>query len=272
MKAIFLSDLHEMMVARWYRVYVLSFTLFMTVFLVFGLAESKILGFTGLGRTLLTFIQLCLVIIPIFCLVTTARTFVSDRESGVWEYMLSLPVELKNFYWGKAGSRLLSLAAPLVITILLMALLALVRGKPIPWFAVFYYQMLLVSMVACFLGIALLISILSLSQETSLASAFLIWLSFEAMIDGLLLGLLVKEQLPARVVIGLALLNPLQAFRVAAISLFDPQLTSLGPISFTIFDHLGGNMVLIWAVVWPVVLGLICAWWGARSFLNRDLV
>lgn len=271
-KITFRTDVHEIVTARWYKIYVIAFTLLFTVFLAFGLTESKILGFTGLGRTLLTLIQLCLVAAPIFCLVTTARTFVSDRESGVWEYALALPVSLYGFYWGKAFSRLLMLTLPMLLTILAIAILGAFQDVSVPWLAVFYYQALLIAMVACFLGMALLISILASNQEAALATVFMVWFSVEALIDGLLLGFLVKEQLPARLIIVLAMLNPLQAFRVAAIALFDPQLTSLGPISYTLLDHFGRPMIFIWALCWPMLLGLSCAYLGSRLFASRDLI
>jgi ABC-2 type transport system permease protein len=268
----FRADVGEMSAARWYRIYVVSFTLLFTVFLVFGLTESKVLGFTGLGRTLVTFIQLCLVATPIFCLVTTSRAFVSDRESGVWEYALALPVSLRAFYWGKALSRVIMLALPAVLTVVAVAVLGLWHGVPVPWFAVLYYQALLTAMIACFVGLALLISILASSQEVALTSAFVVWFAVEALIDGLLLGFLVKEALPARLVMGLALLNPLQAFRVAALSLFDPQLIALGPVSFTLLEDLGRGVILAWALAWPALLGLLCAWLGSWFFVRRDLI
>lgn len=268
----FRTDVHEMLAAGWYRIYVVAFTLLFTVFLIFGLTESRVLGFTGLGRTLITFIQLCLVATPIFCLVTTSRTFVGDKESGVWEYTLAFPVTLAEFYWGKALSRLVMLTLPMALTVVAIAIFGLWRGAAVPWFAVFYYQAMLTSMIACFLGMALLISILATTQEAALTASFVIWFSVEALVDGLLLGLLVKEALPARLVMGLALLNPLQAFRLAALSLFDPQLISLGPVSFTLLDQFGRGAILLWALIWPAALGLLCAGLGARVFMKRDLI
>ena len=63
--------------------------------------ESRVLGFIGLSRLLVTYIQLTMAILPIFVLITTVRSVAGDREAGVYEYLLSLPVSLAAWFWGK---------------------------------------------------------------------------------------------------------------------------------------------------------------------------
>jgi hypothetical protein len=41
--------------------------------------------------------------------------------------------------------------------------------------------------------------------------------------------------------VGIALANPLQVFRTAALALFDPQLIVLGPSAFVILDTFGAT-------------------------------
>ena len=101
MGSIFWIDLRETLRARWFQLFIASFTGILGVFLALGIAESQILGFTGLGRTLLTFVQLCLVVLPGFILIATARSLVADKESGVLEYLLAMPVGLTGYFWGK---------------------------------------------------------------------------------------------------------------------------------------------------------------------------
>jgi hypothetical protein len=52
---------------------------------LFGITESRIMGFTGLSRLLVTYIQLSMAILPVFVLVTTVRSVAGDREAGVFE-------------------------------------------------------------------------------------------------------------------------------------------------------------------------------------------
>lgn len=266
------GDFRETLRARWYQLYVGGFAAVMAIFFFFGLAESQVLGYTGLGRTLLAFIQISLVVMPIFVLITTSRTLVGDRESGVWEYVLAWPIGLRSYYWGKAGGRMLAIVAPIVAVLLAAGVIEAVRGRDVPWAAVGYYAALLTALVTCFLGIALLISVLASTQEMALGVALGVWFLTEALVDALLLGVLLREQLGPGALVALALLNPLQAFRMAAIALFDPELTVLGPIAYTILQDFGRTGLYVWAVAWPLALGLGCAALGARIFTRHDIM
>lgn len=263
-------DLRETLRARWFQLYVLGFTSLMGLFFVFGLAESQVMGFTGLGRLLLTFIQITLVVLPIFVLVTTARTLVGDREAGVFEYVLTLPVSLAAYYWGRLLGRTAAIALPLVAALGAGALIERLRGGEVPWAVVLYYSGLVLALTFCFLGLAMLISVVSRTQEMAIGLAFGVWLALEALIDALLIGLLVQERAPVESVMAAALLNPLQAFRTAAIALFDPELTILGSVSYALLDILGQGGLLAWALAWPTVLGAGAAAVGAFIFVRRD--
>jgi len=119
---------------------------------------------------------------------------------------------------------------------------------------------------------ALLLSVFSRSQEMAIGLGFILWLLFEAMIDALLLGLMLKQRIIAELILGMAFLNPLQSFRMGAIGLFDPELTVLGPISYTIIEKVGLNNLLVWTVLWPCLLGLGLAYVGYLGFKKRDLL
>ncbi len=270
--AFFALELRETAVSRWFHLYVLGFALLMGLFFAFGLAESQVMGFHGLGRLLLTFVQVSLVIVPIFVLITTSRTLVGDRESGVWEYMLALPVSLSGYYWGRFAGRSLAIILPLAAALLGGAAFEQLRGGDVPWLVAGYYTAMVASLAACFLGLAMLISILSASQESALGIAFGVWLLLEALVDALLLGVLIRQQLQAELVLGAALVNPIQAFRTASVALFDPEMSILGPLSYTLSDTLGRTGLLVWALAWPAAVGLGAAALGYRIFRRSDIV
>ncbi len=52
------TDIVESLRARWFMVYTLVFGGLVVVLFAYGLAESRIMGFTGLSRLLLTYIQI----------------------------------------------------------------------------------------------------------------------------------------------------------------------------------------------------------------------
>ncbi len=109
------------------------------------------------------------------------------------------------------------------------------------------------------------------SFDVAQGLAFLIWLFLLLFLDLILLGVIIKEGLPAESVIAIALANPLQVFRTASMMLFDPQLVLLGPSAYVILDHFGRTGYLIWALVYPVALGSLCAWLGYILFRRGDL-
>lgn len=265
-------EIKETFRARWYQFYLLTVAVMMSLFFYFGLAESRILGFTGLGRILLTLIQASIIVLPIFTMMTTVRTLVSDKETGVWEYNLSLPLKLSSFYWGRALGKFLALYLPLLLGMIAAGLLSIAKGYAVPWSIITLYTLFIGANLICFTGMALLLSVFSRSQEMAIGLGFILWLLFEAMIDALLLGLMLKQRIIAELILGMAFLNPLQSFRMGAIGLFDPELTVLGPISYTIIEKVGLNNLLVWTVFWPCLLGLGLAYVGYLGFKKRDLL
>ncbi len=265
------SDMAESLRARWFLVYTIVFGGIMVGLFVSGLTESRIMGFTGLSRLLVTYLQITMAILPIFMLITTVRSVVGDREAGVYEYMLSLPVGLAAWYWGKLFGRFVVVFLPVLMAMLLAVIWGSIQGVVIPWMQIFLYTSLLATMAWCFLGIGMLISTLSKSTDVAQGAAFLVWLILLLFLDLILLGVMIREGLPAETAVGLALLNPLQAFRTAAMLLFDPQLVLLGPSAYVILDLFGRAGYLAWAIIYPIFIGIATASLGYWTFRRGDL-
>ncbi|MBC8216392.1 MAG: ABC transporter permease subunit [Candidatus Marinimicrobia bacterium] len=265
------TDIGESIRSRWFFVYTIVFGTIMVGLLVSGLTESRIMGFTGLSRLLVTYIQITMAILPIFMLITTVRSVVGDREAGVYEYMLSLPVGLAAWYWGKLIGRFITVFLPVLMAMMLAVVWGMFKGVAIPWTQVLLYTSLLAGMIICFLGIGMLISTFSKSTDVAQGAAFLVWLFLLLFLDLILLGTLIREGLPAETAIGIALANPLQAFRTAAMLLFDPHLVLLGPSAYVILDLFGRIGYLVWAMVYPVFLGFLTAIIGFWGFRRGDL-
>jgi ABC-2 type transport system permease protein len=68
------------------------------------------------------------------------------------------------------------------------------------------------------------------------------------------------------------MINPMEIFRVAAISLFDPELTVMGPVAFYILDSMSQGFFVFISIVYPLVLGLGFAFLGYKIFEKKDLV
>ena len=266
-----LSDITESLRARWFMIYTAVFGGLVALLFVFGLSESRILGFMGLSRLLTTYIQLCMAILPIFVLITTVRSVAGDREAGVFEYLLSLPISLGAWYWGKLLGRFLVIFMPVFLAMLAAAGWATWEEIPVPWSEFAYYTGLLLTLAWCFLGIGMLLSSVARSADVAQGAAFIVWLTLVLFLDIILLGALIKEHLPAETAILLSLTNPLQVFRTAAMMLFDRQLVLLGPSAFVILDNFGQVGYMVYAIVYPLVVGTVCAVLGYWAFRRGDL-
>ncbi|MCW8836480.1 MAG: ABC transporter permease [Rhodospirillales bacterium] len=264
-------DISESLRARWFILYALIFGGLVVVLFMFGVTESRIMGFTGLSRLLIAYIQMCMAILPVFVLITTVRSVAGDREAGVFEYLLSLPVPLFAWFWGKSIGRFMVVFLPVFGAMILAALWGLVRGLDVPWEAVGFYGLLLVSLAWCFLGIGMLVSSLARSVDVAQGTAFMVWLVLLLFLDLILLGVMTRGQMPPETIIAISLINPMQVFRTAAMLLFDPELMLLGPAAYVILDAFGRIGYMVFSIVYPLLLGTACAAAGYGVFRRGDL-
>jgi ABC-2 type transport system permease protein len=264
-------DIVESLRARWFLIYSLVFGGIVALLFAFGLTESRVLGFIGLSRLLVTYIQLTMAILPVFVLITTVRSVAGDREAGVFEYLLSLPVSLSAWFWGKIVGRYVTIFLPVFVAMLGAVIWSLIQGVEVPWGMFFYYTGLLAAMAWCFLGIGMLISTLARSTDVAQGAAFMVWLTMLLFLDLILLGIMIQGHVAPEVAVTVALANPLQVFRTAALAMFDPQLIVLGPSAYVILDLFGATGYQIYALLYPLLIGSLCALAGYLTFRRSDL-
>lgn len=264
-------DVSEALRARWFALYTLVFGGVVSLLFVFGLTESQIMGFLGLSRLLVTYIQICMAVLPIFILVTTVRSLAGDREAGVFEYLLSLPVSLSGWFWGKTIGRFVVVFAPVFLAMAGAAGWSQYQEIPVPWSLFGLYTAMLAALCWCFLGIAMLISTVARSTDVAQGAAFFVWLALILFLDIILLGVMVQERVQPEIAVTIALANPLQVFRTAAMMLFDSSMVLLGPSAFVILDAFGTRGYIAYAIGYPVTLGSLSAVLGYLIFRRSDL-
>jgi ABC-2 type transport system permease protein len=230
------------------------------------------MGFSGLSRLLLMYIQVTIVILPIFILVTTVRSISGDRDNHILEYMLSFPISLKQYYWGKIAGRFITVFLPVFFAMLIAIVYGAFKGADIPWGIFLLYTGLLFALSSSFLGIAFFVSSVVKSSEVALGLAFFIWVFLLSFLDIALISLMMQDRYSEGLIITIAMANPMEIFRIAAISLFDPQLTVMGPVAFYILDSMNQTLFVLFSILYPVLLGLVFATFGFIIFRKRDLV
>ncbi|ABB44585.1 putative ABC-2 type transport system permease protein [Sulfurimonas denitrificans DSM 1251] len=265
-------DLKESIRAKWFLVYSLVFGGLIALFFIAGVTESQVMGFSGLSRLLLMYIQITIVILPIFILITTVRSISGDRDNHILEYMLSFPISLKQYYWGKIIGRFITVYIPVLFAMVIAIIYGAIKGAAIPWSIFFLYTGLLFSLSSTFLGIAFFISSFVKSSEVALGIAFFIWIFLLAFIDIALISLMMQQRFNEGFIIFIAMINPMELFRVAAISLFDPELTVMGPVAYYILDLMSQKGFVLLSIGYPLLLGILFAWFGFMIFKKKDLV
>jgi len=265
-------DLKESIRAKWFVIYSLVFGGMIALFFIAGVTQSQVMGFSGLSRLLLMYIQVTIVILPIFILITTVRSISGDRDNHILEYMLSFPISLRQYYWGKILGRFITVFLPVFFAMVIAIIYGALIGASIPWNIFFLYTGLLFSLSSAFLGIAFFVSSFVKSSEVALGISFFVWIFLLAFIDIALISLMMQSRIDEGIIITIALLNPMEIFRVAAISLFDPELTVMGPVAFYILDSLKQTTFVLLSVLYPFVLGLMFALFGYAIFAKKDLV
>jgi ABC-2 type transport system permease protein len=265
-------DLKESIRARWFLVYALVFGGLIALFFIAGVTESQVMGFSGLSRLLLMYIQITIIILPIFILITTVRSISGDRDSHVLEYMLSFPISLQEYYWGKVIGRFITVYIPVLFAMIIAIIYGALKGADIPWAIFFLYIGLLFALSFAFLGVAFFISSFVKSSEIALGVAFFIWIFLLAFIDIALISLMMQNRFNEELIITIALLNPMEIFRVGAISLFDPELTVMGPVAFYILDNISQIVFVLLSIVYPTLIGFGFAYLGFKIFRKKDLV
>ncbi len=266
-------DIKESLRSRWFLVYAFVFGGLMGLFFLSGITDSVVMGFSGLSRLMLIFIQVTIVILPIFILVTTVKSISSDRESNILEYMLSFPISLREYYWGKILGRFITVFFPVLIALFIGVVWGLFKdASNIPWSIVLLYSALILSMCVVFLGISFFISTLVKSHDVGLGVSFAIWILLLAFIDVALIGLMMQNRVSDAIIITIAMLNPLEAFRIGAITLFDPELTVIGPVAYYLLDSLGRGLLIVYSIFYPIILGILFSILGFRLFKKKDIL
>ncbi len=266
------ADIRQGLRSKWFWTYSLLFGGFIAAMFSTGLTESQIIGFVGLSRLMVTFMQVSMVILPIYVLITTVRSVVGDRESNVMEFMLSLPMSFSGYFWGKFLARFLMTYIPVFLALLGSAIYGSFTRLDVPWDLFALYSALLASMIFCFLGISMFISVVSSSQDMAVSTAFVLWLLLVAFLDLILMGMMLKLRLDAGMVIGFGMLNPLQVFRTAVLVLFDPDLTVMGAASYYVLDTVKREVFILFAIAYPALLGFVFGAAGNRYFRKHDIL
>jgi ABC-2 type transport system permease protein len=266
-------DLAEVLRSRWLLFCGGAYLVLAVVFVLVGLRESSVLGFTGVGRVLLSMCHALLLLLPLLALTMFAPVIGRAREDGSLELLFSQPLRRSAWFVGVTLTRYAVLVVPLVVLMVGLGLYGqLVRGQAVPWPFVVRALVVSAALLAAFSGIGILISTLVRNPARVTTYVVLAWALGVALLDFGLVGVMLRWRLDAQAVFTLAALNPVQDARMALLSGLEPDLATLGPVGFYLTHRFGAAALYLLGVGWPLAVG-VGTWTGAYvAFRRGDLV
>lgn len=272
-RAIARLDFAETLRSRWLVFAASVYALLAGVFVLVGLRESSVLGFTGMGRVLLSLCHTLLVVLPLLALTATSQVVTRSREDGTLEVLFSHPLTRTGYLIGLTLSRYLVLAVPLAALIAAMAAIgSLLSPDAVSWGITLRSIVVSAVLLWAFVGLGLAVSTTTRNQARAMVYGLLLWALGVALMDFGVIALMLQWQLHPRAVFLLASLNPVQCARLALLSGLEPELATLGPVGFFLSTRFGPTFLFGLGIVWPLAVG--CGSWLAalRSFRYGDVV
>jgi len=266
-------ELAEVLRSRWIVFCGLVYLLLGVGFVLVGMRESTIVGFTGMGRTLLSFTHVLVFLLPLLALTATGQVVNTARQEGALELLFGNPLRRREWFLGVTLVRLGVLALPLWLTVPALGLFGWIGfGQPVPWAWMLRALAVGTSLLACFVAIGLSISTSVRSTARALIVLLVVWCASVAFIDFGLVGLMLQSRVEPHLVFVLAALNPVQAARMALLSAAEPELATLGPVGFYLANHVGRLGLLLVGTLWPALLGGALWVLANALFRRRDIV
>lgn len=238
---------------RWFLLYAVAFAGLSLALAWLSLAGMGNYGLAGFGRTGASLINLVLLIVPLMGLTLGALSLAAEREKGTLIYLLAQPVSKAELLLGKFTGLSLALLAALGIGFGLTGLLiaASAGGTDVRTYLTLVGLTFLLGVASLSLGF--LISAAVQRSATAVGIALFLWLLLVFFGDLGVMGTAVTLRLSVSELFALALANPLQIFKIAAIWNLQNNLELLGPAGVYAMRTYGS--LLLWLLV-----GLLLAW------------
>jgi Cu-processing system permease protein len=219
-------------------------------------------GFAGFGRTAASLINLVLLIIPLMALTVGAGSLAGEREQGTLHYLLAQPVSRAEVLLGKYLGLSVSLLGALTIGFGLSGLVIAAQSGQSQ--AGSYGLLILFAFILALamLSLGFLVSVLARKAAVATGLALFLWLTFVFIGDLGLMGMTLAFKLPIQTLFQLALINPLQVFKMAALTGIHATLDVLGPAGLYAVQTYREGLIFLFAgvlVLW-IVLPLLATY------------
>jgi ABC-2 type transport system permease protein len=261
-------ELADVRGSRWLAVCAGLYAVLAASFVLIGLRESEVVGFTGMTRVLGSLAHALVVLLPLLALAGTGLVVNRAREGGALELLLSHPFTRGEYIVAVTLVRFGALLVPLLVLLPGLALAGGVADRTLPW--AFLVRTLAVSatLIWAFVGIGLAISTAVREPARAIVYVLAAWALGVALLDFGLIGAMLQWRLRPEAVFALAALNPVESARLALLAGADGSLETLGPVGVFLVRQVGAGGLFAAGVIWPAAVGTL-AWLLAWRRLNR---
>ncbi|MCL4251743.1 MAG: ABC transporter permease [Anaerolineae bacterium] len=262
------KELRDALRNRWFIVFTIAFAglaLALSALIHPGGTQLRMMSYS---RTAASLINLVLLFVPLIGLTLGSANLASDRETGALAYLLAQPVNrfevLLGKYVGMAGALLATLTLGFGVAGVALALQGSIQDAGGYLLTVVLAYLLALAT----LSLGFLMSTVAQKTTAALGGALFLWLFLVFIGDLGIMGTTVSMRMPIEAVFFIAVLNPLQMFKLASILTIQANLEVLGPAGMYATDQFGGlllPLLLIGLLIWIVVPLL-----GALALFSRQ--
>ena len=247
------KEMRDALRNRWFVLYAIAFAGLSLALAWMALSGAGQYGLAGFGRTSASMVNLVLLIVPLMGLTLGALSLAGERESGSLLYLMAQPISQAELLLGKFWGLSLALVAALSLGFGGTAVFIALNGGGAE--VTTYLVLLLLSCLLALgsLSLGFLLSAMVQKGSTAVGLALFLWLLLVFFGDLGVMGTALALQFNVQQLLAIALINPLQIFKIAAILDIRNNLEVLGPAGIYAFRTYGNQLL-------PLLIGLLLVW------------
>ncbi len=256
---------------KWFLLYTIVFAALSAGLSIIGLSGLETYGVSGFGRTTASLINMILLFVPLMGLTLGAMSIAYERERGTLLYILSQPISYLEVLLGKYFGLSMSILGSLILGFGLSGFVIAYKGGTADVSGYIYFILLTFLLALVSLSIGMFISSYFKKYDTALGVSIFAWLFLVIFSDLGIIGTSFLVELDINQVFILALLNPLQVFKLSAIFSLRDNLEILGPVGIYAVRNYGASLqYILIGILFSV--SIIFVWLTHKIFKSKGAV
>lgn len=249
---------------RWLWMYSAAFAVLAGALSMLAVADRDTLGVSGFGRTTSSLVALVQLVVPLMALTIGARSIAGQRERGTLAFLLAHPLSPTEAYLGLFAGNAIAMAGAVAGGFGVAGLLAAARGAAVDGLDLVAVAGLSWLLAVGMIGLGMALSTLTNRSSTAMGSALVVWFVVVLLGNLGIMGSSVATGMSEGALFTTAVANPVEAFRLSAMTVLGGSLDVLGPVGTYAVDRFGDSVGWVttaalgaWAVVPPIVGGVL---------------